>query len=120
MRRTWVYIDGIAYEKGTEPVSDAHHVMTDFKAPYKSMIDGTMIESRAQHREHLKRNGCREVGNEVKAHLSHYDRVREEVQAKQRESARELIRAQVNEMDHRQFRQALKRDADRVKWNSNY
>ena len=32
--------------------------------PYVSMIDGTVINSRSQHREHLRANGCIEVGNE--------------------------------------------------------
>ena len=44
---------------------NAPMVMVDL-APYQSMIDGTMITSRSQHREHLKRNGCIEVGNETK------------------------------------------------------
>lgn len=34
-------------------------------APYRSTIDGSMVESRAKHREHLKRNGCVEVGNDL-------------------------------------------------------
>ncbi len=42
-----------------------HMVMTDL-APYKSMIDGSMITSRSQHRSHLKQHGCVEVGNETK------------------------------------------------------
>lgn len=32
--------------------------------PYRSQIDGSMITSRKQHRNHLKDNGCIEVGNE--------------------------------------------------------
>jgi len=32
--------------------------------PYRSQIDGSMITSRTQHRNHLKNNGCIEVGNE--------------------------------------------------------
>ena len=32
--------------------------------PYRSQIDGSMITSRKQHRNHLKNNGCIEVGNE--------------------------------------------------------
>lgn len=40
-------------------------VMPDIQ-PYQSMIDGTLITSRSQHREHLKANGCIEVGNEAK------------------------------------------------------
>lgn len=41
------------------------HVAPDIE-PYQSMADGTMIMSRSQHREHLKRHGLVEVGNEVK------------------------------------------------------
>ena len=118
MRRSYVQVGGVLYEKGTEPLSQTHHVMPDFKAPYKSMIDGTMIESRAQHREHLKKHGCQEVGNEVKAHMAYYDKVGAEVRAEQRASARELIAAQVRDMTHQQFRAAIKKDADFVKWNS--
>jgi hypothetical protein len=40
-------------------------VCTDIQ-PYRSQIDGTYITSRSAHREHLKRHGCIEVGNEVK------------------------------------------------------
>lgn len=33
--------------------------------PYKSVIDGSVIGGRRQHREHLRANGCVEVGNET-------------------------------------------------------
>ena len=33
-------------------------------APYRSMITGEVIGGRAQHREHLRRHGCEEVGND--------------------------------------------------------
>ena len=32
--------------------------------PYVSQIDGSVITSRSQHRDHLKAHGCVEVGNE--------------------------------------------------------
>lgn len=38
---------------------------------YQSQIDGTYITSRSQHREHLKRHNCIEIGNETK-HLKAY------------------------------------------------
>ena len=41
-----------------------HHIMRDIK-PYKSMITGETISRRSKHREHLKRHGCIEVGNEI-------------------------------------------------------
>jgi hypothetical protein len=40
-----------------------HYVQPDIQ-PYKSMVDGSMITSRSQHRRHLKANGCEEVGND--------------------------------------------------------
>lgn len=40
-------------------------VMNDIQ-PYKSMIDGSIIESRSSHRDHLRAHGCIEVGNETK------------------------------------------------------
>lgn len=33
--------------------------------PYQSMVDGSMITSRSQHRSHLKQHGLVEVGNET-------------------------------------------------------
>lgn len=45
------------------PVESLHHVMPDIQ-PYRSMIDGSIIESRSKHRAHLKANGCIEIGNE--------------------------------------------------------
>lgn len=32
--------------------------------PYRSQIDGSMIESRSKHRTHLRDHGCVEIGNE--------------------------------------------------------
>ena len=33
--------------------------------PYKSMVDGSMITSRSQHRAHLRQHGKQELGNEM-------------------------------------------------------
>lgn len=41
----------------------APYVMPDIK-PYQSMIDGSYIQSRSTHREHLRQHNCIEVGNE--------------------------------------------------------
>lgn len=43
----------------------APFVATDIQ-PYKSMVTGEMINSRSQHRSHLKQHGLIEVGNETK------------------------------------------------------
>ena len=45
-----------------EPRAD-YHIMPDIK-PYRSMADGTVVNSRSSHREMLKRNNCFEVGND--------------------------------------------------------
>jgi hypothetical protein len=45
------------------PPMRQHYIMGDLQ-PYKSMIDGRMIEGRKQHREMLKSNNCIEIGNE--------------------------------------------------------
>ena len=44
-------------------IISAPFVPQEFK-PYKSMIDGSIIDDRGAHRRHLKANGCTEVGNE--------------------------------------------------------
>lgn len=116
MKRTWVYIDGVAYEKGTEPVSSGVMVMGDIK-PYTSMIDGSLITSRSHHRMHLKQHGCVEVGNEA---LKAIEKAPKGIPDAAPQQRKELIRAQIDAMPHREFRAAIKRDADRVKWNSNY
>ena len=40
------------------------HVVEELK-PYRSMVDGSIIDSRKRHRNHLKQHGCEEVGNEM-------------------------------------------------------
>ncbi len=67
MRRSYIQIDGVLYEKGTEPARESRGpmVMGDIK-PYRSMIDGSEITSRSKHREHLRAHGCIEIGNETK------------------------------------------------------
>ena len=118
MRRSWVYIDGVAYEKGDVGVQARTQIVPDFDKPYKSMITGEMITSRAQHYEHLKRHNCQEVGNEVQAQMKYYERAKNQVEASQKQSRLALIQAQVDSMRHKDFKAAIKRDADRVKWNS--
>ena len=112
MRRSFVQIDGVLYEKGTEPRSAAPMVIPDI-APYKSMITGEVIKSRSHHREHLQQHGCVEVGNEVEHMLKP-----RQWQDGAAESRKELIRAQVDAMSNADFKRALQRDIERVKWNS--
>ncbi len=60
------YVDGVCVfrdESFIERDSTGFQVMKDIK-PYRSMIDGSEITSRSRHREHLRNNGCFEVGND--------------------------------------------------------
>ena len=94
---------------------DRHYVQGEIQ-PYKSMIDGTMITSRSQHREHLRKHGCVEVGNDIHSMFEHYKRnTSADVSPQKR---KELIRAQFDAMSHKEFKAAIKRDIDRVKWSS--
>lgn len=50
------------YTEAQEP--NAPMVMGDIPA-YQSQIDGSMITSRGQHRNHLRQHNCIEIGNET-------------------------------------------------------
>lgn len=112
MRRSYVQINGVLYERGHEPVAEGPMVIGDIK-PYQSQVTGEMITSRSQHREHLKAHGCVEIGDQVAPMLQQVQVDRFESQQR-----KELIRAQVDAMRHEDFRRAIQRDVDRVKWNS--
>jgi hypothetical protein len=112
VRKSYVQIDGKLYEKGTEPRPVAPMVQADIK-PYRSMIDGSMITSRSQHRDHLRQHNCVEVGNETE-HMLKPRQYQDYGEA----SRKELIRAQVDAMSHAEFKRAKQRDIESVKWNS--
>ena len=65
-RRRYVQIDGQLVEVGLDYVAaprKSQQIMRDI-APYRSMIDGSIITSRSRHREHLQAHHCVEVGND--------------------------------------------------------
>ena len=69
-------------------VISASFVHAEFPA-YKSMIDGTMITDRGQHRRHLKANGCSEVGNEdMTPKIDHFAEKRKKQQLRSEIAAR--------------------------------
>ena len=113
MKRVWVYVNGVAHEKGTEPSRSGPMVMPDIK-PYRSMIDGSEITSRSRHREHLRAHGYQEIGNETAALL----KVKQGIPDCNPQGRKELIRAQIDAMSHAEFKRAVTRDIERVKWNS--
>lgn len=116
MRRSWVYIDGKAYEKGVDEIPARLQIVGEIQ-PYKSMITGEMIDSRAKHREHLKRHGCVELGNEP---LKALEKPYQGIPDVNPERRKELIRSQIDRLTHREFKDAIKRDVDNVKWKTNY
>ena len=58
-RRTWRYIEGVAYEVGVDEIPDKEYAPTFIPdiQPFRSPVDGTMITSRSSLRNHNKRNG---------------------------------------------------------------
>lgn len=81
--------------------------------PYQSMIDGRLITSRSQHRDHLKAHGAVEIGND--SSLNKPYKGIPDVAPQQR---KEIIRAQVNDMTHEQWKRAVKKDLDNLRWNT--
>ena len=110
MRKRYIQIDGVLYEKGTEPQPVGVQVIPDIN-PYRSMIDGTMITSRSKHREHLKANHCVEVGNDIDL----TPRPLPDVSPQKR---KELIVRQIMDMPYDDFKKMLHRDVQNAKWNS--
>ena len=102
-RRSWIYINGEAIEKGDyTPESAAHYVMNDIQ-PYQSMIDGSMITSRSRHREHLQAHGCIEVGNE---------KMENRAPAPVQSQRRDILRQQVANMTHKEANRILSKLRD--------
>ena len=113
-RRRYVQINGELVEYG-DHVADrvAPMVMPDI-GEYRSMVDGSIISSRSKHREHLHRHGMEEIGNETKHMLKPYEGIPDCNPA----GRKELIRAQIDAMSHAEFKRAIRRDVERVKWQS--
>jgi hypothetical protein len=110
MKKRYVQINGQLYERGHEPIAEGPMVIDDI-APYRSQITGEMITSRSQHREHLRAHGCVEIGDQT----HHLQPKRPDFESPQR---KKLIRAQIDAMSQAEFKRAIRRDAERVKWNS--
>lgn len=58
MKRSWVYVNGVAYEKGTEPLpgDKGPLIMGDIE-PFVSPITGEVIRGRGHLRRHMKEHG---------------------------------------------------------------
>ena len=67
MRRIWRRReDGTFYEVGDPADAAFTQLMPDIK-PYHNVIDGTVIGSRSEHRNFLKRHNVEEVGDTMPA-----------------------------------------------------
>lgn len=113
MRKCWVQIDGVLYEKGSEPrVENDTMIMSDIQ-PYQSMITGEMITSRSKHRQHLKEHGMIEVGNDsslTKPYTGMPDT--------NPEQRREILRREVNKFTNAEWKAAGKRELERLRYNT--
>lgn len=111
MRTTYVIRNGELVEKSKiNDETNAPMVMGDI-APYQSMIDGSMIQSRSRHREHLKANGCIEVGNES---------METKISAPSSEKRREVLAQQLGNMTHNEANQimnSLREQANQMKYH---
>ena len=112
MKRSWVYIDGRAYEKGVDPLPERLQIVPEIE-PYRSMITGEWITSRAKHREHLRRHGMVEVGNDSSL-TAPYKGIPDTAP----QQRKELLVAQVNAMTNRQFEAARRKDLNRLRWET--
>lgn len=74
--------------------------------PYQSMADGSMITSRSQHREHLKKHNCFEVGNESM----------ESKPVIVKDTRREVLQSQLANMTHSQANKMLSRLRDNIRF----
>lgn len=113
MTRRFVQVNGELIERPGAPVQACTQIVPDFSKPYKSMITGEMITSRAKHREHLRRHGYQEIGND--SSLAAQRKSFPEAAPQRR---KELLIAQVNAMTHEQFKAAGKRDLERLRWQT--
>lgn len=59
-----VTLELVPADEYVAPEVNAPMVMPDIQ-PYKSQINGQIINSRSTHRAHLRQNGCIEVGDQT-------------------------------------------------------
>ena len=67
MRKTYVYEDGKIVPKGPQAAPAARTQIIGDIDTYRSIATGEIINSRAQHRQHLRDNNLVEIGNEQQA-----------------------------------------------------
>ena len=63
MRTTYVYDNGKLVEKGAREKRTGYSVISDIE-PFTSPIDGSVLSSRSQVREHERKHQVRQCGND--------------------------------------------------------
>lgn len=109
MKRVYVYEDGKMVEKIPQRKRESLYYVQDDIKPYKSMADGSWITSRSQHKRHLKRHGCIEVGNEV---------MKNTAPPPQKDTRKEVLRAQLANMTHKEANRILERIRDEARFSN--
>jgi hypothetical protein len=72
--------------------------------PYQSMIDGSMIDGRKRHRDHLKAHGCVEIGNDT----THATRP-----AAKPASHKKLLSQMLGDVSERELQHMVKREIEK-------
>ena len=67
MRKVYVWRDGNIVPKGPQAAPAARTQIIGDIEPYRSIATGEMINSRQQHRQHLRDHNLVEIGNEHQA-----------------------------------------------------
>jgi hypothetical protein len=67
MRKVYVYEGGKIVPKTPQAAPAARTQIIGDIDPYRSIATGEIINSRAQHRQHLRDNNLVEIGNEQQA-----------------------------------------------------
>lgn len=106
MRTTYVQINGELVEKSKAYGEPSSAMIVPDIAPYRSMVDGSMIEGRSQHRDHLRAHGCIEVGNETMTSKP----------TMQTDSRKDVLRAQLANMTHSQANKVLARMREEIRF----
>lgn len=75
-------------------------ILSDLR-PYRSMIDGSIVDGRKRHRDHLKAHGCVEIGNDA----SHLDR-----KAVQITGRKESLHRMLGDVSERELQGMIKRE----------
>jgi hypothetical protein len=78
LRGTWVYRDGELVPKhlaapliprGARSTLSAPYLIGDTTDAFQSMADGKLYDSKSAYRAELRRQGLREIGNDIDGHL---------------------------------------------------